>query len=210
MAIWESYESLPPLARIMIIFTVTALLIAAVYRINKWYKPRQGSNLEQKADGTLVAYIAFWRFAFFGLFFVAAFFICINALFRLYQELPSGFWKHWDENSRMVLIIIIIAVVMLVTPYSLLKSGYKKVQFELDNHRVRFLKRATRGGILLSDNYIYVPLKEIIAVQLENNLFGGGVMKARTATQSHTIILLLSTEEQLICLRALEHKIGVK
>lgn len=208
MSIWESYESLPPLARILIIFAVTALLIGAVYKINKWSKPMQGSNLEQKADGTLVAYIAFWRYVFFGLLFVAAFFICINALIRLYQEAPGGFWKHWDEYTTMVLIMIIIAIVMLLMAFNILKGGYKKVQFELDNRRVRFLKNGIRGGILLSDNYISVPLNEIIAAQLDNNLFGGGVIKVRTATQTHAIILLLSTEEQLTCLRALENKIG--
>lgn len=211
MNIWEKFEGLPPLERIVIVFTVTVLLLAIVYRIDKRAKLRRRSDpdtsvryilLEQKPDGTLVAYIAFWRYLFFGLFFAAAFCICINILVQLYRELPPGFWKRWDEGGMMA-IILILAISMPLFAYSLLKGGYKKVQLEIDKHRVRYLRSAIRGGILLSDNYVYVPLEDISSMELRKGLLGGGVITVRTATQTHSMILLLSQEEQEVCYQTL-------
>lgn len=218
MNVWEKFEALPPLERIVIVFTVTILLLAIVYWIDKRAKLRRKSDpdasrryihLEQKPDGTLVAYIAFWRYLFFGLFFAAAFCICINILVQLYRELPPGFWKRWDQGGMMA-IILALAISMPFFAYGLLKGGYKKVQLEIDRHRVRYLRSAIRGGILLSDNYVFVPLEEIISVELRKNFLGGGVIIARTARQTHSMIVLLSQEEQEVCQRVLKEAIWTR
>jgi hypothetical protein len=221
---WDSYQTLPPAQRIIIVFTITALLIFAVYRIDRWAKNKRQakpgnskedvgnksflfSNLEQKADGTLIAYIGFWRYLFFGLFFAAAFYVCISIIVRLCRELPVDFWKNWDKAATAGLIILIFAICLPFFSYQLLKDGYKKIHFELTSNSVRYLKGGVRGGILLSDNYISVPLKHIVRVDLQRNLLGGGVITAVTPRQTHSVILLLSSEEQQTCLRALQERI---
>nr|WP_157536309.1 hypothetical protein [Mucilaginibacter sp. L294] len=200
----------------MITFTVTVLLIIIVYGVSKWTKRRseanpvlsgRSGNLERKDDGTLVAYIAFWRYLFFGVLFALAFYICMNAFVRLYQELPPGFYKSWDKPASITLFMLILAIAMLIWGYWLLKGGYKKVQFELTKYNVRYLKSGVRGGILLSDNDIFVSLRDITGVQLRQNMLGGGVITARTATQTHKMILLLSAEEQQVCYQALQEAI---
>jgi hypothetical protein len=182
--------------------------------MNKRVKQRQRANpeaskqsklLELKPDGTLIAHIAFWRYLFFALLFAAAFLICLNILVRLYQERPPDFWKRWDDVATMG-VIVILAIAMPYIAYGLLKNGYKKVQLEINGHSVRYLRRATRGGTLLSDHYVCVPLKDI-HVELHSNPFGGGMLQARTAIQTHSMILLLSPEEQEVCLKALQEAI---
>ena len=215
MNIWEKFEALPPLERIVIVFTATTLLMVTVYLIDRGASQRRRADhgasrrnrhVEQRPDGTLVAYIAFWRYLFFGLFFAWGLFICINILVRLYRELPADFWRHWDTAAAPA-IILVLAIAMPLFAYFLLKGGYKKVQLEIGKHSVRYLKGAIRGGILLSDNYVSVPLKDIINVELGRNLLGGGVINARTATQTHCMILLLSKDEQEVCYKILEEAI---
>ena len=109
-----------------------------------------------------------------------------------------------------MLIIAIIAVAMCLITFNFFKSNYKKIQFEINNDNVRYLKSVSRGGTLLSNNYITVLLKDILSIELRPIPAGGGVIMAKTATQTHSIILLLSTEEQLICYRrigdAIKHR----
>jgi len=212
MNLWESYESLPPLERIIITFTVTAILVFIIYMINKKVKrpveispgiSGRSGNLEQKPDGTLVAYIAFWRYLFFGVLFGLAFYLCMHGFVILYQELPSGFYKHWDKMATITFLAPVLAIAMFVWGYFILKGGYKKVQFELDNHQVRYLRSGIRGGTILSENTISVTLRDILEVESYRNPFGGGVITARTLNETHKIILLLSAEEQQICYNAL-------
>lgn len=212
MDIWESYEKLPPAERIISTFTVTAILVFIIYFVNKKIKrcseinpgiSGRSGNLERKPDGTLLAYIAFWRYLFFGALFAVAFYMCIYGFIILYQELPTGFYKHWDKQASVTFFAPVLAIAMFVCGYYLLKHGYKKVQFELDTYQVRYLRSGTRGGTILSENTVSVPLKDILEADLGQNLFGGGVITARTSTQTHTIILLLSTGEQQICYKAL-------
>lgn len=212
MNLWESYESLPPLERIIITFTVTAILVFIIYLINKKVKrpveispgiSGRGGNLERKPDGTLVAYIAFWRYLFFGVLFALAFYLCMRGFVLLYQELPSGFYKHWDKKATITFSAPVLAIAMFVWGYFILKGGYKKVQFELDKYQVRYLRSGTRGGTILSENTVSVTLRDIQEVESYRNPFGGGVITARTSNETHKIILLLSAEEQQICYKAL-------
>jgi hypothetical protein len=216
MDVWGKFEALSPLQRIIVTFSVTAVLIVAVYLADRWARKKRAADLgafasaslvEQRADGTLVAYIAFWRYVFFGLFFATGFCICIYILVRLCLELPLGFWKHWDSASAPA-IILVLAIAMPLFAYGVLKGGYKKVQLEISKYSVRYLRGAARGGILLSDNYVSVPLKDIISVSLRGNLLGGGVIDARTPTQVHSIILLLPQQEQELCLGILNEAIS--
>nr|WP_315423544.1 hypothetical protein [uncultured Pedobacter sp.] len=216
MDIWESYESLPPLERIITTFAVTAILVVVIFVINKKVKRHSNispgiigtnGNLERKPDGTLLAYIAFWRYLIFGAIFAGAFCMCIYGFVVLYQELPSGFYKHWNKQATVTFLAPVLATAMFFWGYSLLKGCYKKVQFELDNYQVRYLRSGTRGGTILSENSVSVPLKGILEVELRQNPFGGGVITARTSTEVHNIILLLSTGEQQICYRELQEAI---
>ena len=218
MDIWKLYESLPPLERIAINFTVTGVLVMLVFRINKWAKKRDWvnydsatreadrkqllyTNLEDKGNNTLVAYIAYWRYLTLGLIYMAAIYVSINGAIFFYEELPPGFWKNWDKTTTVTLIIGVIAVAMCLITFNFFKSNYKKIQFEINSDSVRYLKSVSRGGTLLSNNYITVPLKDILSIELRPIPAGGGVIMAKTVTQTHSIILLLSTEEQLICYR---------
>jgi hypothetical protein len=219
MDLWESYESLPALERIVITFSLTAILLVVIFLINKKAKrpvdispgithiTGNRGNLERKPDGTLLAYIAFWRYLFFGALYAVAFCMCIYGFVVLYQELPSGFYKHWNKQATITFLAPVLAIAMFVWGYSLLKGGYKKVQFELDSYQVRYLRSGTRGGTVLSENSVSVPLRDILEVELRQNPFGGGVIKARTSNETHTMILLLSTEEQQICYRELQEAI---
>lgn len=166
-------------------------------------------NLERKADGTLLAYIPFWRYLFFGLLFVPAFYICIHGLVRLHQELPTGFWKHWDQSTTVVAVVLVLTIGIPVFAYWLLKDGYRKVQFELNGYSVRYLRAGVRGGILFSENYTSILLKDITKVDLRQGLLGGGVITVYTSTQTHSGSLLLSTEEQQLCLQALKEAITI-
>jgi hypothetical protein len=216
MDIWESYERLPPLARIIITFSVTSILVFIIYLIDKKFKhPRnigpdmvgRAGNVERTPDGTLLAYIAFWRYLIFGALFAPACYACIHGFVILYQDLPSGFYKHWNEDATITFFILILAVAMFLWGYFLLKSVYKKVQFKLNNHNVCYLRNGIRGGIVFSESTVSVPLRDILDVELSKNLFGGGVITARTPTQTYKIILLLSAEEQQICFQALQNAI---
>ena len=165
------------------------------------------SKLEYKADGTLVAYIPFWRYMFFGFFFAVGFVLCIIGFTRLYRELPTGFYQHWDKAANVALIVFILAMAMLLWGYWIMKGGYKKVQFELDSFHVRYLKNGIRGGILFSEQEVSVSLSDITAVELWPNALGGGEITARTATQTHSIRLILATDELQVCYRALQEAI---
>lgn len=212
MNLWESYESLPPLERIIITFTVTAILVFIIFLVNKKVKrpveispgiSGRSGNLERKPDGTLVAYIAFWRYLFFGVLFALGFYLCMRGFVILYQELPAGFYKHWDKKATITFLAPVLAIAMFAWGYFILKGGYKKVQFELDNHQVRYLRSGTRGGTILSEDTVSVALRDILEVESYRNPLGGGVITARTSNETHKIILLLSAEEQQICYKAL-------
>jgi hypothetical protein len=164
-------------------------------------------NLERTADGTLIAYIGFWRYSFFGAMYAVAFYVCIDAFFRLYHELPTGFYKHWDKNASITFFMLILGFAMVCWGYFMVKGGYKKVQFELTGHNVRYIKPGIRGGTMLSENEQFISLGSILDVQLRKNLLGGGVITVRTATQTHTILLLLSTEQLQVCYQALQEAI---
>lgn len=216
MDLWQSYERLPPLERIFITFSVTAILVFVLYIINKQVKQRRSSkvefagrsgHLDRKADGTLLAYIAFWRYLFFGAIYAFAFYICMYGFVVLYQDLPSGFYKHWNKNASLTFFVLVLGAAMFIWGYSLLKSGYKKVQFELDNYNLRYLASGVRGGIILSESIVSVALSDIREVELRQNMFGGGVITARTSMQTHTIMLLLPEEELQICFTALKQAI---
>jgi hypothetical protein len=165
------------------------------------------NTLEQKADGTLVAYLAFWRYAIFGALYAVAFGILITSFIYLCRELPPGFPQHWDQVATSAVVVLLIALAMPLFAYQLLKGGYKKVQFELDKYRVRYLKPGIRGGLLLSDNYISVSLRDITDMALGSGLFGNGVITVKTSTQTHSIILALSPAKQAICYQALKEAV---
>lgn len=165
-------------------------------------------NLEREADGTLIAYIGFWRYLFFGVLYAVGFYFCINAFIRLYQELPPGFYKHWDKGASVTFFMLLLGIALLLWGYFLLKGGYKKIQFELTASNVRYLKSGIRGGILLSQSEEYISISSILEVQLSQNALGGGTITARTAMQTHSINLLLSAEDQQICYQALREAIS--
>ena len=166
------------------------------------------STLEQKADGTLVAYIPFWRYAIFGALYGLGFCILITSFVYLCRELPPSFPQHWDKIATSAAIILLIALTMPLFAYQLLKGGYRKVQFELDKTRVRYLKAGIRGGIILSDNYQSVSLKDVTNMELGSGLFGGGVITVKTPSQTHSLILLLSPAQQAICYHALKEAVA--
>ncbi|MBE5319994.1 hypothetical protein IM793_12550 [Pedobacter sp. MR2016-19] len=123
MDIWESYESLPPLERIITTFAVTAILVVVIFMINKKVKSHLNispgiigttGNLERKPDGTLLAYIAFWRYLIFGAMFAGAFCMCIYGFVVLYQELPSGFYKHWNKQATVTFLAPVLATAMFL------------------------------------------------------------------------------------------------
>jgi hypothetical protein len=165
------------------------------------------STLEQKADGPLVAYIPFWRYAIFGVLYAIAFCILITSFIYLCRELPPGFLHHWNQVATSAVVVLLIAVAMPFFAYQLLKGGYKKVQFDLDKCRIRYLKSGIRGGILLSDNYGSIALRDITDMELGSGLFGGGVVTVKTSSQIHSVILLLSPAKQAICYRALKEAV---
>lgn len=167
-------------------------------------KPVTFTNLERRPDGTLVAYIAFWRYIIFGLLYAAGFYISLKGFIILYQQLPPYFWKHWDKAATVTLVCLILVIAFPFMAFNLLKSGYKKIQLEINKNSVRYLKSATKGGTLLSDNYDTINFEEIISIGLRQNPFGGGILDVSTSVKKHSIMLLLSVAEQMVCYRTLE------
>ena len=224
MNLWDLYERQSDLGRITITFNITVLLIIAIIRIDKWAKtkiwvkpgkannrteskPFLYNNLERKPDGTLVAYISYWRYLIFGLLFVVGFWISYNGLVSFYQELPKGFWKNWDKVTTITFVLLIIVLAMPVMLFRFLKSNFKKVQLEINIDQVRYLKSAVKGGTLLSDQYQTVPYNQIVEVGFRQNPLGSGIIDLITSHQTHVVLLLLPVDQQFICYRSLQEAV---
>jgi hypothetical protein len=213
MNLWESYQQLSPLTRVIITLGSTVLLVGLAYWCNKWIKKRAaetsgGNNnsklIIQQSNGVFYVYIAYWRFIVMAIFLSPMLYVLVTGFIDLYQDLPKYFWQHWSKQETLTLIVLITILLIATVMVHLLIKGYKAVQLEIGKDYVRFRKRNVRGGIMLSSTYIMLKYSEIVQIDFHEAPLIGYVLSVKTANQVYRITLLLSPEEKVTSYRILD------
>lgn len=220
MNLWERYQSLSPLLRIEITFSITLIAVFIIIWVGRLLKEKEQAAarqaqvnneqaksklIEQKSDGVFYVYIAWWRYLVLEMAFALMLYVLITEFISIYKELPRGFLHHWNKDATIVLIgatgIVMVAAYLI----KLIRRGYKDVQMEIGKDYLRFRIPGPRGGMMLSDKYITLNYSEILEISFRQAApLIGYVLNLKTATKTYNINLVLPPAEKIASYRILD------
>jgi hypothetical protein len=139
--------------------------------------------------------------------FAFAFYGLISIIVNLYDERQADFWQHWTHTATLMLGTTIAAIALPLFAYWVMKGFYKKIQLEINNSNLRYLRGGVRGGILLSDTYVSINYHDIQDIDMEQHFFANRFISIRTLSETHKIILILSEGDKIHCFEAIQEAV---
>lgn len=166
----------------------------------------ESENIVLKDDDIFI-YIPATRYYLFACSLLVGALLLIGSYVFLYFNMPVTFHSFWSKGSLVYLGLVMLALLLITYEFLKLRKRFKSPQMLIGKNLVHF-KLDSKGGPLLTCNYVSLKYKDIISASYSPTRDCSRTLTFLTATQLYPVGLILeSGEKEMVC-QILRSKLG--